>query len=349
MTLTAPRLSNVPPGAGVRQTRNNSLLVYILLAVGLVLLCAGGEFLVRGAVGAARRLGVSPLLIGITLVGFGTSMPELVASVKAALADAPGIAIGNVVGSNIANVLLIIGTTALIAPIYVMRGPFPRDATVMMAAALLVGAVVLTDFMARWAGLLFLAALSVYLIYCYVSERRNTKEGAQHVAEAEEIEAVEGPLWKALLVTAIGLAGVIAGARLLVDSAIELATLLGISETVIGVSVVAVGTSLPELAASITAALRRHADVAFGNIVGSNIFNLLFILGVTATIKPIPVPDEIIRLDYWVMLGAMALLVVVSATGWKIVRREAMLFLLLYAGYMTLVFSPAAQSLIGLQ
>lgn len=323
-------------------------MVYVLLAVGLALLCAGGEFLVRGAVGAAKRLGVSPLLIGITLVGFGTSSPELVASIKAAFADAPGIAIGNVVGSNIANVLLIIGATALIAPIAVARGPFPRDASVMLGATALVGAVVWTGFMARWAGLLFLAALITYLVYCYVSEQRANDGPAPHAAEADEIEAVEGPLWKALAVTAIGLAGVVFGAQLLVNAAIELAQLYGVSETVIGVSIVAVGTSLPELAASVTAALRRHGDVAFGNIVGSNIFNLLFILGVTAGIKPIPVPEEIWKFDFWVMLAAMVLLVVVSATGWRIVRREAIALLFLYAGYITLLFFPGAQRFLSL-
>lgn len=324
------------------------MTVYILLAVGLVLLCAGGEFLVRGAVGAARRLGVSPLLIGITLVGFGTSTPELVASIKAAYAGAPGIAIGNVVGSNIANILLILGVTAAISPILVARGPFPRDAAVMLGATALVGIAVCTGFLARWAGLLFLAALLAYLVYCYLSERNAGEAGALHTAEAEEVEAVEGPLWKALLVTAAGLVGVLFGAKLLVDSAIELAMLHGISETVIGVSVVAVGTSLPELAASVAAALRRHADVAFGNIVGSNIFNLLFILGVTATIKPIPVPEEILHFDFWVMAGATLLLVAVAVTGWRIVRREAVVFLLLYAAYMGLLFSPAARGLIGI-
>lgn len=323
-------------------------MVYILLVVGLVLLCAGGEFLVRGAVGAARRLGISPLLIGITLVGFGTSTPELVASIKAAFAGAPGIAIGNVVGSNIANILLILGVTAAIAPIAVARGSFPRDAAVMVGATVLVGIAVCTGFLARWAGLLFLAGLAAYLVYCYLSERNAKDAGALHEAEAEEVAAVEGPLWKALAVTGAGLAGVLFGAKLLVDAAIQLALLHGISETVIGVSVVAVGTSLPELAASIAAACRRHADVAFGNIVGSNIFNLLFILGVTASIKPIPVPEEILRFDFWVMAAATLLLIAVAASSWRIVRREAALFLLLYAGYITLLFSPGARGLVGL-
>lgn len=323
------------------------MTVYILLVVGLVLLCAGGEFLVRGAVGAARRLGISPLLIGITLVGFGTSSPELVASLQAALADAPGIAIGNVVGSNIANILLILGTTALITPIVIMRGPFARDALAMIFASLLVGAVALTGFMPRWAGLLFLGMLAAYLIYCYVSERRANATEALHAAEADEIQSVEGPLWKSLAFAAVGLAGVLIGAKLLVDAAIALAEVFGISQTVIGVSVVAVGTSLPELAASVTAALRHHADVAFGNVVGSNIFNLLFILGTTAVVQPIPVPQEILQLDYWVMLGMTFLLVVAAATGLRIVRREALLFLLLYAGYMTLLFSPSARTAIG--
>lgn len=323
------------------------MTVYILLLAGLALLLAGGEILVRGAVGAARSLGVSPMLIGITLVGFGTSTPELMASVEAALAGSPGIAIGNVVGSNIANILLILGVAALIAPIAIRPRPLRRDGTVMIAATVLLGFVLASHFMARWTGLLFIALLIAYVCYCYWSEK-DADDKSPPVVEVEEPAAGKGALWRGLLLAVVGLAAVVYGARLLVEAAIDLARLFDVSETIIGVSIVAVGTSLPELAASVSAAFRRQGDIAFGNIVGSNIFNILFILGVTATIKPIPVPHEILQLDYWVMAGAALLLVLVSYTGWKVVRREAVLFLLLYAGYMTLLFSPAVRSLAGL-
>lgn len=324
------------------------ILVYILLLAGLAILFVGGELLVRGAVGAARGLGISPLLIGITLVGFGTSTPELFASVKAALADSPGIAIGNVVGSNIANILLILGITALLAPIAILRDSFRRDGAVMLGATALVGAVLLRDHIGRWMGLFFIALLAAYLVHCYFSEKSGRIE-SQHAAEAAVIEPVRGPIWRPIVLAILGLAGVIFGARLLVEAAIELAVMSGVSETVIGVSIVAVGTSLPELAASVSAALRRHGDIAIGNILGSNIFNLLFILGATAIIRPLSVPAEILQLDYWVMAGASILLVLVAYTGWQIVRREAVLFLLLYAGYMTLLFWPPAQTLLGVQ
>src|SRR5699024_6626166 len=217
-------------------------------------------------------------------------------------------------------ILLILGGAALLAPITIARGSFTRDFAVMLGATVLIGAVLIYDHMARWVGFFFIALLGVYLAYCYFSEKRSDGDG-QHVAEVEEIGAVKGPLWRSLVVAVLGLAAVIFGARLLVDAAIDLALTLGISETVIGVSVVAVGTSLPELAASIAAAVRRHGDVAIGNIVGSNIFNLLFILGVTAVIRPISVPDEILRLDYWVMAASALLLVLVCRTGWQVTRR----------------------------
>lgn len=321
--------------------------VYAFLLIGLVLLFAGGEALVRGAVGAARSLGVSPLLIGITLVGFGTSTPELVASVQAALAGSPGIAIGNVVGSNTANILLILAVAGLIGRINIAPGPFKRDGTVLLGATALAGLAFASGLVTRLIGLLFIALLLAYVTYSYLSERA-ASERNYRVSEVEELSPVRKPLWRFLLLTVIGLAGVIFGARLLVGAAIDLARMFEIPETVIGITVVAVGTSLPELAACASAALRKQGDVAFGNIVGSNIFNILFILGTTAVIRPIAVPSEILRLDYWIMAGASILLVVVSYTGWKIIRREAAFLLLLYIGYMTLLFSPSARSLVGL-
>jgi len=307
-------------------------MTYLLLVFGLALLVAGGEGFVRGAVAIARRLGVSSLLIGLTLVGFGTSLPELVTSVQAALDGAPGIAVGNVVGSNIANILLILGVTAVIYPVAVDRGVLRRDGAVLVIAALAALAIVLIGTLGRTAGVVLVVMLIAYVIYSYIADRK----GQAFAGMREEVEATGGhqPITVSILLVIGGLGLTIFGARLLVSSAVEIATALGVSETVIGLTVVAVGTSLPELVTSVVAALRRHTDIALGNIIGSNIFNVLFILGVTALVQPIPVPDEIIRLDIWVMLAATALLLVFAYSGRQIVRWEGSAFLVAYLGYV---------------
>lgn len=303
--------------------------------LGLVLLAAGGEALVRGAVGAARALDVSPLLIGLTLVGFGTSTPELVTSLTAAYEGAPGIAVGNVVGSNSANILLILGITAIIAPLAVQPSAFRRDGLALVGSAVACAAAVLTGFLDRWLGLAFVALLIGYIVWSYWSERRHPDAEAEmheHVAA----DAPAGPK-SIMLSVGLALAGIavtILGARFLVDAATDLASSFGVSDTVIGLTVVAVGTSLPELVVCVAAALRRHADVALGNIVGSNIYNVFGILGVTALVHPIPVPPEIARLDVWVLVGATALLMLFLRSGWTLKRWEGGTFVALYAGYL---------------
>ena len=264
---------------------------------GLALLLAGGEALVRGSVRVAARLGVSPLVIGLVLVGFGTSMPELVASLEAALIGAPGIAVGNIVGSNIANILLILGLAAAVFPIATTRRAFTRDGTVLIAASLLMVGVAIAGSLGRVAGLLFLAFLLAYTIYTYLAERAGGPSADMHAAAADDVAAGHMGLVWGLLLTAGGIAGVAWGASLLVGAAIGLARAAGLSEAVIGLTLVAVGTSLPELVTSLMAAIRRHPDVAFGNIVGSNIFNILGIGGVTAVVSPIAVPAQIVVLD----------------------------------------------------
>lgn len=323
-------------------------MTWILLVVGLILLLGGGEALVRGSVGVATRLGVSPLVIGLTLVGFGTSTPELVASVQAALIGAPGIAVGNVVGSNIANILLILGVSAIILPVATTRDAFARDGTVLIAASLIFVAFVVVGSLGRAGGVALLALLGAYTIYTYLTERMTHDASAQmHEAEAREVTR-EMALSVGLLLTGGGIAAVVGGASLLVGAAIEIARQLGLSETVIGLTLVAVGTSLPELATSITAALRRHGDVAFGNIVGSNIFNILGIAGVTAVVSPIAMPSEIAAFDIWVMLATAALLVVFAISGWRITRMEGAIFLAAYAAYLLLQLSPSVRATVGL-
>lgn len=311
-------------------------MLLLSLLLGLVLLVAGGELLVKGAVKLAEKFNISPLLIGLTLVGFGTSTPELVTSLQAAFAGSPGIAIGNVVGSNIANILFILGAAALIAPIAVAKDTFRRDGMVLAAATLFcLGAVLFGQF-TRWMGAILVLSLAAYIWFAFQQDRTATKAASVAggaINPAPKLPA--GAIALDLVFVAGGLAMTILGARFLVTGAIDLARMFSISETIIGLTIVAVGTSLPELITSLMASLRKQGDIAFGNIVGSNIYNLLGILGVTALIKPIAVPAEIIRLDIWVMIAATVLLAFAAMSRWRIGRTEGAAMLIGYAAYVT--------------
>lgn len=315
---------------------------WMYIAIGLVLLLVGGELLVRGAVASAKALGVSPLLIGLTLVGFGTSTPELVTSVTAALNGSPGIAVGNVVGSNIANILFILGLSAVIYPMAVNPKGFKRDAVMVVFAALACLAVVLYGRMGMLLGLAFIACLVAYLVFVVAQEKRAPDEAAV-VAEHRAEDARPGPATMVLSVAmaVAGIAITIFGARFLVDGSIALAKGLGVSDTIIGLTIVAVGTSMPELVTSVMAAIRKHADVAYGNIVGSNIFNVLFILGMTSVISPIEMPRQIAAFDIWVMLAATGLLVYFARTGAKLQRWEGWVFITAYIAYTAYLISIA--------
>lgn len=310
-------------------------MTYGLLALGLVLLVAGGDTLVRGATTAARSLGVSPLLIGLTLVGMGTSAPELVTSLTAVLAGSPGIAMGNVVGSNTANILLILGLAALISPIVVDRDAFRRDGWVLVGStALCVLAVIAGTIDYRW-GMAMLAGLAAYLVWAWRGERQHRdREARKYEHLTEDAPDAPGGFWVGLGLAVVGIGLTVGGARLLVDNAVIVAREVGVSDTIIGLTVVAVGTSLPELVTSAVAAFRKHSDVALGNVIGSNIYNILGILGVTALVAPIRVPPEIIRLDIWVMVAATALVVLFVRTGMRIVRLEGLALLVAYGVYL---------------
>jgi cation:H+ antiporter len=314
---------------------------------GLVLLALGGELFVRGAVRIAERLGVSPLLIGLTLVGFGTSTPELVTSVQASLTGSPGIAVGNIVGSNIANILVILGLSALLVPVAVGRGALWRDGTIGLGAALALAAVAVFGTLDRAVGTAFLLGLVAYIAYAWREERRAPADDhtaafekalayeETHPRRASVQDAGDGRAWAvAAGLAAGGLVLVILGGRLLVDAAVDLARGLGVSEAVIGLTIVAVGTSMPELVTSLVAAWRRHADVALGNVLGSNIYNVLGIGGMTALIAPTAVPPEIARLDVWVMVLAAALVLLLGRSGWRIGRREGAGLIAGYAAYV---------------
>jgi cation:H+ antiporter len=312
-------------------------MMYLELAGSLLLLLLGGETLVRGAVATAIRAGVSPLLIGLTLVGFGTSTPELLTSIEAALVGAPGIAIGNVIGSNIANILLILGLAALVYPIAVTRSALYRDGGVALLAALACVAVCLTGSLQPAAGIGLLVLLGGYLTWCFFTERATSNaDGSAFEAGAGVPGSTNLRLPGALALLAGGLALTMLGAHLLIESVLDIGAAVGIPESVLGVTVVAVGTSLPELVTSVLASWRRQPEIAFGNIVGSNIYNVFGILGVTALIEPVPVPPEFLRVDIWVMLGATVLLFLFAITGWRISRVEGGLFLGAYAAWLGL-------------
>ena len=334
---------------------------YLSLAAGLVLLIVGGEILVRGAVRTAERLGVSPLLIGLTLVGFGTSAPEMVISVQAAMSGSPGIAIGNFVGSSISNIFLILGLTAILAPIAVDSKALNRDGSFVLITAILFAAAALLLPYDGVVGWTFIALLVTYLIYAWQQEKGHSADGhtsAYEISQAyKELRASAGNepsvielrarqtllIITPLTVAVLGLVVIIVGGRLLVDGAIEIARALEVSETVIGLTIVAVGTSLPELVTCVIAGLRNQPSVAIGNILGSNIYNILAVGGMTAIMAPTTVPDHIIYFDNPVMIAASLLLLVFARTGFQVSRLEGGLLFACYVAYLFVLWpKPAA-------
>lgn len=302
-------------------------MTYILFALGLLGLFFGGELLVRGASAVARHFGLSPLVIGLTVVGFGTSAPELLVSVQAALAGSPGIAIGNVVGSNIANILLILGISALIAPLLIPARKLWRDLSFMLLATATLWIMLAGGEITRLEGVLLLAGLAAFLVTAFVTGK----------SEDDDTPQSDTPQWKAWGLTIAGLVVLVIGARLLVDSATEIARGFGISEAVIGLTIVAVGTSLPELATSVIAAIRKQTEIAVGNIVGSNIFNIFGILGLTAVLAPIPAEARFAAIDMpWAAGTAIGLTVLAFALG-GLPRIAGALLLVAYGGYIWLL------------
>ena len=304
------------------------MIVDILLVLGgLALLVLGGDLLVKGAVNLALRLGITPLVVGLTVVAFGTSAPELLVSLSAALGGSSGIALGNVVGSNIANVLVILGFTALVSVVTTKGHDLRESWAMMMGASVLLIGLAATGRIGMWGGIVLLLAL-VAVLWRQLSTGR--------VDDSDEIEGAE-PGARGLRIAiwlGAGLVLLPLGANLLVNGATQIAQDFGISDTVIGLTLVAVGTSLPELAASVAAALKGRADMALGNVVGSNIFNILAILGITSIVTPLPIPPEMLRLDLWVMLATSALLAPFLFRGIALTRPVGGALLAGYAAYV---------------
>lgn len=312
------------------------LVVILLMLLGLLILVAGAEFLVRGASGIALAAGISPLVVGLTVVAFGTSSPELAVSVKATLEGAGALSIGNIAGSNIFNVAVILGLSALVCPLAVNFQIIRLDMPVMLVASLVfIGFCLSGGSLVPWEGAILFAGVIAYTIFLIRMSRRETAAAA---AEAAEFMEHEGPLkprpvWFLILLTVVGLGGLVYGAQLFVDKAVEIARYLKWSEALIGLTIVAAGTSLPELATSIVAALKKETDMAVGNIVGSNIFNVLSIGGAAGLLGPISM-EGIDLLDFGVMFGISLLLLPLMWTRFCVVRWEGALLLATFAGYM---------------
>lgn len=311
---------------------------FLLAAVGLAMLLLAGDALVRGAVNLSLRLGIPALVVSLTVVAFGTSAPELLVSVNAVLLNAPGIAVGNVVGSNIANVLLVLGLPALFATMHMKTCDTRKSYVMMILASVLFIVLCFLGPLRWWHGLILLAGLALMLgdqLRAALAHRRAD-------AVAPSAAPLEGAVpdmrwWKITIFLVIGLIGLPLGADILVDASTRIARAWGISETVIGLTLVAVGTSLPELATTVMAALRRQADVAMGNVIGSNMFNLLGIMGIAALVGPIPVEDAFLHFDLWVMLGASLVLAPFVMLRWSMTKGWGIALTGLYALYLVLV------------
>lgn len=313
-------------------------MTFIYLIAGLVLLVAGAEVLVRGAARLAAQFGIPPLIIGLTVVAFGTSAPETAVSVQAAFNGSGDLAIGNVVGSNIANVLLILGATALIAPLIVSRQLIRLDVPIMIGASLVVYALAWDGGLSRLDGALLFSGIIAYTTFLIISSRRE-KAASEEDEFAKEFGLHEKPRPYAWMINlgliVVGLVLLVSGSNFLVEGAVALARALGLSELVIGLTVVAIGTSLPELATSLLAAFKGERDIAVGNIVGSNIFNLLCVLGLASLVSPlaISVSPNALAFDFPVMIAVAVACLPIFFSGFRINRWEGGLFLAYYAAY----------------
>lgn len=314
-----------------------TLMTFVYLIAGLVLLVAGAEVLVRGAAKLAAQFGIPPLIIGLTVVAFGTSAPETAVSVQAALDGSGDLAIGNVVGSNIANVLFILGLTALIAPLIVSRQLIRLDVPIMIGASLLTFALAWDGSLSKLDGAILFAGIVAYTAFLIISSRKQKPlEDDEFSKEFGFDEPVKPYAWAINLgLIIVGLVLLVSGSNFLVEGAVTLARTLGISELVIGLTVVAVGTSLPELATSVLAAIKGERDIAVGNIVGSNIFNLLCVLGLASLVSPqaISVAANALAFDFPVMIAVAVACLPIFFAGYRINRWEGLLFLAYYVAY----------------
>ena len=314
------------------------MVEWLFACLGLVILLLAGDLMVRGAVNLSLRIGIPALIVSLTIVAFGTSAPELLISVKAVLDRAPGLALGNVVGSNTANILLVLGVPAVLSRLHTSHHDTRKSYVLMILASVGFIGVAFLGPITWFDGLIFLAFLALILGDQAREALRHKR--AVEVDEGTDIEGVDPEMawWKIGVFLLLGIIGLPLGADILVDAALIIARDYGVSDAVIGLTLVALGTSLPELATTVMAAIRRQADVAIGNVIGSNLFNLLAIIGVASMFGSIPVDPEFLRFDLWVMLGASVLLApFVFVRGLDLTRRWGAILSVLYVLYIVMV------------
>ncbi len=313
------------------------LMPWLLSGLGLVILLLAGDALVKGAVNLSLRMGVPALLVSLTIVAFGTSAPELLISIRAILDNSPGLALGNVVGSNTANILLVLGIPALLAVMHTSECSTRSSFNLMIAASVLFIALAFRGVFDWISGLILLSALA-YVLFGQFRQAKAHRNACKADPE-DDPEGADPDMagWQIAVFLVLGLIGLPLGAGLLVDNATIIAQAYGISDTVIGLTLIAIGTSLPELATTVMAALRRQADVALGNVIGSNLFNLLAIIGIASLVGPIKVDPEFLKFDLWVMLGASLLLIPFVYLGRDITRIWGVVLSALYVLYLVVV------------
>lgn len=308
------------------------MILTLLLLGGFVLLIIGGEVVVKGGVALAKNLGLPKALIGLTIIAYGTSAPELVISLESALDGHADMAIGNVIGSNISNILLALGCTALLGPILMDRKMLVPDGAGLLAVTALFIMFSSNGLIGRTEGLIFIAISIAYTLYSFW---KGKQEGfAALEEEVEEEMNVDMPLWKSVIFVGLGLGCMVGGGKMLVTGGVDLAHLLGVSGGVIGLTIIAVGTSLPEIATSLAAARKGHNDMALANVLGSNLLNIFGIIGITATTLPLTVDPVFMEFDFWLMLALTALMVLMIARNWHLPRWGGAVCVLIFIGYI---------------
>ena len=301
-----------------------------LLIAGIIMLFFGGEGLVKGASQLARILGISPVVIGLTVVAFGTSSPEFVVSLIAALHNSSDVVLGNILGSNISNIGLILAIGALISPLLIQGRLIKVEVPIMIILSFIFYGLSMNLNLGLFQGIILFAILIAFTLYSYYGAKKEPKLIEE---EYEEYLSANGSVWKNLFFIILGLAGLIAGAHFVVDSAITIARAVGVSELVISITVVAIGTSLPELSTTIVAALKKEHDIIVGNIIGSNIFNI-GILGLVSIIHPVSIQEPILKFEFPAMLFFSIIALPLMMTGKKVTRLEGAFLLVLYAGFI---------------
>ena len=301
----------------------------LFLALGFVFLAKGADFFVDGASSIAKRFKIPQLVIGLTIVAMGTSMPEAAVSIKAAISGNADISIGNVVGSNILNILIILGVSSVIFPLIVKKSTLKVDIPIVIGATGVLFVLGLLGKVYFWGGLIMLLGFGLYLTYLFIGAKKNKDE--------DETEIKDMPIWKSIIFVILGIALIIFGSEFAVETATNLAKMAGWSDAFIGLTIVALGTSLPELFTSVMAAIKKNPDIAIGNVVGSNIFNILFILGITSLIIPINFAPSFL-IDTAISLGCAVLLLVLSIKGGKLKRWGGAIMLISYGGYFAYLY-----------